>query len=144
MYKLPVFALLIVAFFSSCEKEPMDEVIPFTFVNIDINLDLIQYQSLRNPGGYVYLEQEASSGYRGIILYHESSGIYRAFERACTFDPHSECEPVTVDDSGLFMIHTCCSSTFNFNGNPTGGPASLNLLQYSTYLDGIYLKIRNG
>jgi hypothetical protein len=145
MYKLFVFAFLILVFFSSCEKEPIDEVIPFTFVNIDINLDLIQYQSLRNPGGYVYLDQaEASSGYRGIIVYHEGSGSYRAFERACTFDPHGDCDPVTIDDSGLFMIHNCCKSTFNFNGNPTGGPASLDLLEYDTYLDGIYLKIRNG
>jgi hypothetical protein len=143
MYKLPVFAFLIIALFSSCEKEPIDELIPFTFVNIDINLDLIQYQNLRNPGGYVYLDQEASSGYRGIILYHEGNGNHRAFERACTFDPNSDCEPVKIDDSGLFMIHKCCNSTFNFNGNPMGGPASRNLLQYSTYLDGIYLKIRN-
>ena len=94
MNKLLVFALLIIALFSSCDKEPIDELIPFTFVNIDINLDLIQYQNLRNPGGYVYLDQEATSGYRGIILYHESSGIYRAFERACTFDPHSACDPI--------------------------------------------------
>ena len=143
IYKLFIFAFLIIFIFSSCEKQAIDELIPFSFVNQDLNLDLIQYQNLRNLGGYIYIDQDANSGYRGMIVYHEGNGIYRAFERACTFDPHADCNPIKVDDSGLFMIHQCCNSTFNFNGNPTGGPASLNLLQYSTFLDGIYLKIRN-
>ena len=143
MHKLFIFAFVIISIFSSCEKQRIDELIPFSFVNQDLNLDLIQYQNLRNIGGYIYLDHEGNSGYRGIIVYHEGNSIYRAFERACTFDPHEDCDPITIDDSGLFMIHTCCNSTFNFNGNPTGGPASLNLIEYSTYLDGIYLKIRN-
>ncbi len=121
----------------------MDERIPFAIVNVDINLNLIQYQDLWNPGGYVYIEEGDNSGFKGIIVYHEGNGIYRAFERACSYDPHSDCEPVIVDESDLFMIHSCCNSTFNYYGNPTGGPASLDLLQYATYVDGIYLKIRN-
>lgn len=143
MGRILFIAIFIFLTFSSCEKEPIDELIPFSFVNLDLNLNLIQYQDLRNLGGYVFIEKEANAGYKGIIVYHEGNGIYRAFERACTYDPHADCNPITVDDSGLFMIHKCCNSTFNYNGNPTGGPASLNLLQYNTYLDGIYLKIRN-
>lgn len=143
MYRLAFLSIIFLTVFSSCEKEPLDEIIPFSFVNMDINLNLIQYQDLRNLGGYVYITEGSGAGYRGIIIYHEGNGVYKAFERACTFDPHADCSPVEIDDSGLFMTHKCCKSSFNFHGNPTGGPASLNLLQYSTYLDGIYLKIRN-
>ena len=135
--------ILIVSFLSSCDEEQVNERIPFAFVNQDLNLNLIQYQELRNIGGYIYIEEGIDAGYKGLIVYHEGNGNYRAFERACSFDPFSSCDPVEVDDSGLFMIHTCCNSTFNFNGNPTSGPASLDLVQYPTYLDGIYLKITN-
>lgn len=143
MYRSLIFTFLIVSVFSSCEPEQIDEVIPFSFVNQDINLNLIQYQELRNLGGHIYINETTNAGYKGIIIYHEGNGIYRAFERACTFDPITECDPIIVDDSELFMIHKCCNSTFNFNGNPMGGPASLNLLEYGTFVDGIYLKIRN-
>lgn len=116
-----------------------DEVIPYTLVSEDINVKYIQNINLTNIGGYIYYD----AGYRGLIIYHEGNGVYRAFERACTFDPRSSCDPVVVDESGLFMKHECCKSTFDFNGNPSGGPASLRLLQYAVYVYGDYLKIRN-
>ncbi len=141
MNKIILYIIFSVFTFSSCEKVTPDAIIPFAFVNQDINLNLIQYQNLRNIGGYIFIPSGDNSGYRGIIVYHEGNGIYRAFESACTYDP--DCDHVVVDDSSLFMRHECCSSTFNFNGNPTGGPASLDLLQYDTFVDGIYLKIRN-
>lgn len=143
MYKVIIFALLILTATSSCIEDNPDPLIPYAYVNQDLNLNLIQYQELRNLGGYIYLDPGDNSGYKGLLVYHEGNGVYKAFERACTFDPLADCDPIIVDDSGIFMIHKCCNSSFNFNGNPTGGPASLNLLQYATYVDGIYLKIRN-
>ena len=143
MYRFILFALFSVFAFSSCDPRNEDPIIPFAFVSQDLNLNLIQYQDLRNIGGYIYIEPGENAGYKGIIVYHEGNGIYRAFERACTFDPQSTCDPIVVDDSGLFMIHKCCNSSFSFKGNPMGGPASLDLLQYQTYVDGIYLKINN-
>lgn len=126
-------------FISSCGDETAPDIIPSTYVSVDINLTNLQYQALRRDGGVVYIEE----GFRGIIIYRESANRYRVFERACTFDPRAECEPVEVDSSGLFMVHRCCKSTYNFNGSPTGGPASLPLREYYAYLDGDYLLIRN-
>jgi hypothetical protein len=143
MYKVIIFALLILTATSSCTEDNPDPLIPYAYVNQDLNLNLIQYQELRNIGGYIYMDPGDNSGYKGLLVYHEGNGVYKAFERACTFDPLADCDPIIVDDSGIFMIHKCCNSSFNFNGNPTGGPASLNLLQYATYVDGVYLKIRN-
>ncbi len=116
-----------------------DGIIPYTIVNEDINLKNLQYLNLNNTGGYVYYE----AGYRGLIIYNEGNDIYRVFDRACTFDPHSSCEPIVVDPSGLFLKHACCNSNFNFSGEPTGGPASVILLEYRTFVDGNYLKITN-
>lgn len=141
MQKIPFIVILVFSLnFYSCEKQIPDQVIPFTIVSEDILLTNLQYINLSNIGGFVYFNQ---AGYRGLIIYHEGNGVYRVFERACSYDPRSDCSPVEVDESTLYMKHTCCSSTFDFNGNPTGGPASVELLQYSAYLDGNYLKIRN-
>ena len=142
MYKSGAL-FFIILFFLSCDEERPNQVIPYAYVNQDINLNLIQYQDLKNIGGYVYINNSENAGYKGLIVYHEGGGVYRAFERACPYDPYSSCEATVVDDSGLFMVHTCCKSSFNFYGNPTGGPASVNMMQYLTYLDGIYLIIRN-
>ena len=142
--RIIAFIILISSlWFSSCNEDVPEHRIPFAFVNQDINLNLIQYQDLKNIGGYVYIQDGTNAGFKGLIVYHEGNGLYKAFERACTFDPYAECDPIVVDDSGLFLIHGCCSSSFNFDGNPMSGPASLNLVRYSTFVDGIYLKIRN-
>jgi hypothetical protein len=134
------FLVCLSLLFLACEKEFRDEIIPFTLVNEDLNLTNLQYLSLKNTGGYVYLNE---AGYSGIIIYNEGNGFYRAFDRACTFDPRSGCDPVIVDPSGLFMKHICCNSSFDFTGAPLGGPASLRLLEYRTFVDGNYLKITN-
>jgi hypothetical protein len=131
---IPLFLLI-----SSCEKQIPDQIIPFAFVSEDINLTNLQYLNLQNIGGYVYYQ----AGYKGIIIYNEGNGVFRAFERACSYDPRSSCDPVTVDESSLFLKHECCNSSFNFNGNPMSGPASVDLLQYAVFVDGTYLKIRN-
>lgn len=142
MFKTFIYSVLFIFVIStSCVDPIVDEKIPYSYVDMNLNLNLIQYQNLRNLGGYVYIPPGDNSGYKGIIVYHEGSGVYKAFERACTYDPFSDCDPVEVDDSGIFMIHKCCDSSFNFNGNPTSGPASLDLLRYRTFVDGIYLKI---
>ena len=120
------------------ENNPVD-LIPFAYVNTDLYLKNIQYQDLRQHGGFIYLDQV---GFRGIIVYNDA-GRYRAFERACTYDPRSDCEPVKVDDSTLFMVHDCCSSVYNFDGNPTAGPAPLPLREYITFVEGDYLLIRS-
>lgn len=134
-----ISAIILMFFISSCGKETAPDRIPYAYVSVDINLLNLQYQDLRRDGGYIYL----SEGYRGIIVYRESANRYRAFERACSFDPRSECEPVEVDSSGLFMIHRCCKSTYDFRGYPTGGPATLPLREYFTFIDGDYLLIRS-
>ena len=133
-----LLAVLLLLPLTACDEQPEEAFIPPVFVNEDLNLNNIEYNALRQPGGYVYLD----AGFRGIIVYRGNGGMYLAFERACTYDPRSSCAPVSVDESTLFMVHTCCTSTFNFNGDPTGGPARLPLRRYSAVVEGSYLYIR--
>ena len=123
----------------SCDSENFTSTVPHVFVNEQIPLQSAQYKELWNVGGFVTLD----AGYKGIIVYRESSSSYRAFERACSYDTKADCAIVDIDDSELFLIDKCCKSTFNFGGIPTGGPATAPLLEYQTVVDGDFLKIVN-
>lgn len=124
---------------SSCESSDPQDQIPAAIVNETINITNQQYQNLQFIGGHVNIE----GGVRGIIIYRASSNEYRAFERNCSFEPLNSCARVEVDGSSLFLTDPCCSSTFDFQGFPTGGPASLPLRKYLTLLDGNFLTITN-
>jgi hypothetical protein len=124
---------------SGCEKIPPEAQIPNVFVDETINLNNFEYNTLNNIGGYVYLE----GGVRGIILYRQSPDVFRAFERNCPYQPMDECANISVDESTFFMIDSCCNSTFDFDGNPTGGPARFPLLEYSVVVNQNFLTITN-
>jgi len=123
----------------SCESSEPEDQIPVAIVNETINLTNQQYLNLQFDGGHVNID----GGVRGITIYRVSSNEYRAFERNCSFEPLNTCARVEVDGSNLFFIDPCCTSTFDFNGFPTGGPASLPLRQYVTLLQGNFLTITN-
>jgi hypothetical protein len=131
-----IFSALIL---SACNDTVPGDGIPIVLVDETINLNNYQYQALGVVGGYVYL----NAGVRGIIIYRSSASEYVAIERNCTFLPMDPCADVSVDKSTLFLIDTCCNSTFDFNGFPTGGPASLPLRQYKTWLNQNFLTITN-
>ena len=123
----------------ACDDPQIEDGIPMVIVNETINLNNYQYQALNLIGGYVYL----NAGVRGIIIYRQSLNEYIAIERNCTFQPMEQCADVGVDQSTLFLIDTCCNSTFDFNGFPTGGPATFPLRQYRTVLNNNLLTITN-
>lgn len=130
---IAIFLLLI-----SCSSELSDDPIPpVVFQDIVINLNLPEYNSLRTKG-YQYL----SGGVRGIILYKLSnSSVYYAFERNCSYQPNSACATVDMHSSGLYMMDSCCGSTFSSSGDPTGGPAWRSLRRYSVIFSGDLLTI---
>jgi hypothetical protein len=131
-----IFSILV---WQACNDPVLSDGIPQVIVNETINLNNYQYQALGVVGGFVYI----SGGVRGIIVYRQSANEYIAIERNCTFQPMDACADVSVDISTLFLSDSCCNSTFDFNGFPTGGPASLPLRQYKTILNGNYLTITN-
>ena len=133
------FLILSLLMISACKDTTVNDGIPQVIVNETINLNNYQYQALGIIGGYVYLD----AGVRGIILYRSSASEYLAIEQNCTFQPMDPCAKVSVDNSTLFLIDTCCNSTFDFNGFPTGGPATYPLRLYSTSVNQNYLTITN-
>lgn len=139
--KWPFLVFLFIGLLS-CDDDAVDSQLPYVYVNEIINLNNIQYDDLRTKG-YTYIQ----GGYRGIIIHQSqfatgsNSGGYRAFERACTYEPENNCGIVEVHSSGFYMEDPCCGSTFDFDGYPTSGPARVRLREYFTFLDGTILTI---
>jgi nitrite reductase/ring-hydroxylating ferredoxin subunit len=133
-----IFAFQLVA---SCKSDAPVAVIPYVFVYEEINLNDINYQNLKQPNGYAYVQ---NAGVRGILLVADGNNNYTAFDRACPYHPQEECAQVSMHSSGFYIEDSCCGSTFGTDyGAPTGGPARQSLRQYSTFVDGNYLIISN-
>lgn len=124
---------------NGCDSDNERANIPFVYVNERVNVESIVNKDLWRSGGHVTL----NAGYRGIIIVNEGGDNFHAFERACTFDAEKECAIVEMDDSELYLIDHCCNSSFDFAGNPIGGPATIPLLEYTTYREGDFLVIVN-
>lgn len=131
--------LLPIIFIVACTSESQVPNIPAKQVNIEINLSNLQYQALRQVGGYTYVE----GGNKGIIIYRQSQSEYRAWDRICTYQPKDECARVQMHESGFYMEDPCCKTTFDLGGFPSSGPAKYPLVEYRTSTDGAFLYISN-
>ncbi len=135
---------------SACsDEEPVNQPIPDVPVSFEINLNTPQYELLSMPGNYVYIDNQ---GFRGIIIWHDWSGDFRAFDRACSYHPYEECATIHVDSTASSMIcghyegrrwEPCCDSRFDMTGWPVQGPAVFPLKQYQVQRYGSRLLIQN-
>ena len=126
-------------FLAGCSPDMSDDAIPWQpFDVININLNLPEYIDLKTDGRSMYID----GGVRGIIIYRKNASSYFAYERNCSFQPNSACATVDIHVSTLYLLCSCCSSTFDLaTGYPTGGAAWRPLRQYDTTLNGSTLII---
>ncbi len=120
----------------ACGEDERESPIPYVYVYVELNVNQLQYDDLRTKG-YIYVP----GGVRGLVVLAERGGNYKAFDRNCPFQPNDACALVEVDPSGFFMIDHCCSSTFDLEGFPTGGPARSIMRKYATQMEGNVLII---
>ncbi|GAB4383476.1 MAG: hypothetical protein Kow0075_15610 [Salibacteraceae bacterium] len=124
---------------SECKKPTTEHTVPYARVNLDINLNLPQYNDLNYIGGYVYLE----GGYNGILAYRVDQEKINAYDRQAPYRVQDGCQ-VFVESSGVSCIDTCSGSSWLLqDGQVMEGPASNPLKQYTTHFDGLTLTIRN-
>lgn len=136
------FALLLLSpllLTPGCKKEEKLNV-PLVPVDIEINLNLPEYNALLVTGGWAYI----TGGSEGLVVYRSSPEEFVALDRHCTYQPENLCR-VTVDASGVMARDTtCCHSAFLLmDGSVTNGPAVLGLKRYHTTFNGTVLRIFN-
>lgn len=127
------FTILLSLLLFSCGNDENSPINPipdkFIFETINLQTD-IRAQPIAPISGrdqnYIYW----IGGWRGLIIYRVSINQFRAFERNCPYQWDQICANVKVDASGLFMKDSCCGTTYDWFGNPTGGPGRIPLKQY--------------
>ena len=122
----------------SCNKED-DHPVPY--VRVDLEINVIHY-NLSNPGMSAQFE---GHGYRGIFVYRVSMDEFRAYDRACTYSPHT-CTLNISEDNAVLVGAECSESVYSLlDGYPLEGPANYPLREYRTYFNSVSnrLTIRN-
>ena len=133
-------SFLLLFFFATlhaCTKD--DNLIPDVPVSFRI-----QASELGGIGTAIYTQE--IYGLRGIIIYHNNTNEYVAYERACTYRPSNSCEVVQLNDetNPSYLTDNCCNSNFLLDdGTPFSGPALRPLKQYNTTFDGTYIYVSN-
>jgi len=114
----------------SCKDDDEDERVPRIQTDITLNLNLPEYNSLLNPGGWLYL----TGGSRGIIVYRVNNDEFAAYDRHCTYNVPEACRVFVDPNSGITAADTlCCGSVFEIiTGNVVEGPAQFRLQPFQT------------
>ena len=136
---LRLFVILSLYVLMACNPAPEETNIPNVRVDIEVDLNSIDSQPLQPIGGFIYL----TGGVRGIVLIHTGLTEYVALDRNCTFEPGQTDAIVDMHDSGFYLEDITCTSTFDHNGFPTGGPAPFPLKKYRISRSGDLLFIMN-
>lgn len=113
----------------ACKRETLftESPIPDKFFRVEVNLNTVQAQPLRlADGNFIKVE----GGWRGIYIYRVSPNVFRAFDANCPYNWTDTCANIKADLSGLFLRDSCCGSTFNWQGQPTGGPSRAPMKEY--------------
>ena len=124
---------------SACKKEN-NRRIPYVPVNAVLYISDPQFNRLNVVGGWVYI----NGGSRGIIVYRRGQDDFVAYDRHCTFEPDNACGRVSVNNTQIQAVDSCCGSEFILtDGNVTKGPATIPLQDYITSFDGARVLISN-
>lgn len=124
---------------SNCRKPNDEHTVPQVAVNIDIDVNLAQYNNLNFIGGWVYLD----GGYNGILAYRATTDVIAAYDRQAPYKVSKHCQ-VIADSSGVTCTDTCSGSKWLlYDGQLVKGPSPYPLKQYITTFDGIRLSISN-
>lgn len=83
-------------------------------VNINLNLDLPQFNPLKFPGESVIITQQ---GIRGVVIYNVNNNLYTAFELSDPNHPPNSCSRMEIEG----IVATCpCDSDSNSYDIVTG------------------------
>jgi Rieske Fe-S protein len=123
--------------------------IPYTPVNIEINLNDPEFSVLQSPTGHITVPNAGYNG-NGIIVYATSDTDipgeldYKAYDMTCTYNLKNNCSIEFDSASMVQAVCPCCSSAFELHyGTVIKSPAEIPLTEYHTTHDDNYLYINN-
>lgn len=143
-----IFSLLVFfsILFSSCSKDKeklnQNPYLTNPIVNLNLNLNLPEYNSLKFPGNYVIAPQ----GIKGIIVYAVSESQYWAFDLTDPNHVPNDCSSMEID--GIIASCPCTTDSnqyniVNFGQHMTNPDTHYPMQQYRAMRNGDYVTITN-
>lgn len=122
-----VCLVLTIIAFAGCGKTD-SSYIPDVPVSFQDALSDPRLSNLSVAGGAVLIN---GYGVCGLILYHDPSGNYLAYDRCSSYLPQNKCA-VTLDSPTFTATDPCSGSKFSLSdGSPVKAPATRSLKMYS-------------
>ena len=141
-----VFFLITALFILGCNRnndDPVNDNNPFLtppIVNLNLNLNLPEYNSLRFPGNSIVLSQQ---GIKGIVIYNVNNDLYTAFDLTDPNHIPSSCSKMTLEG----IVATCtCGDDNSYDivtGQSQNSQDEYPLLQYRVSRSGDNITITN-
>lgn len=130
--KNPLFAIVMSLLFLNCSSD--DEIrenpyLPNQNVNVQLDLNLPQYDRLNFPGSHVILQHV---GINGIVVYNMNNTLYSAFELTDPNHPIQDCSILQVEGA---EAHCSCNDGNIYDiitGQQQAGEGGYSLKQYRT------------
>lgn len=133
-----IYLITISILLSSCDENNC--YIQDVYINKVIDLNLPTYSKISTAGNSMFID----GGVEGIIIFHGAGGVYKIYDRNCSYEPCLPCSQIDSIDSGIGYCG-CCPSVFDISnsGNPINAPALLPLKSYNYNLENNILRIFN-
>ncbi len=110
-------------------------------VNLNLNLNLPEYNPLRFPGNSVILPQQ---GIKGIIVYNVNNSLYTAFDLTDPNHIPSGCSKMTIE--GVVATCTSCGDENSYDivtGQHQSNQQSYPMIQYRSQRNGDNISVTN-
>lgn len=93
-------SLILTSFFINCKsREETVDCFPHSIINLSLNLNLPQYQNLRNVGGFIYTDEQ-QDGTKGLIIVRTGSHTFKIYDRnAPHLCPDGEATKLEIKDN---------------------------------------------
>lgn len=133
---------LVLPLVMSCKENEQNQIVPYTPVNLSLELSLPQFQVLQSPGSAIIF---ANAGYRGhgVIVYRLIDDFY-AYDATCP--QHIE-TPTAIELDGVSAgTATCphCHTTYLLmTGFSQDGKAQHPLQHYRAWIMGNFVYVSN-
>jgi len=109
-------------------------------VNLDLNLNLPEYNTLKFPGNNVIITNQ---GIKGIVIYNVNNNLYTAFELSDPNHTPNSCSRMTVGG----ILATCqCGDENKYDivtGQHQSNQSNYPMQQYRTEREGDFVRVFN-
>jgi hypothetical protein len=143
--KKKIFILLLFVIILACKSD--DEQVndnPNLFmpvVNLNLNLNLPEYNPLKFPGSSVIIN---SQGIKGVVIYNVNNDLYTAFDLSDPNHVPSQCSKMTIE--GIIATCPCTNDTNSYDivtGLHTENETFYPMQQYRTERIGDIVRVYN-